>query len=162
MIERNLLKVPAVLFLVLIAIVSLHAESKPRFDQYPVKTVFKGKPAPVKLSSAKGARYYRTNLRNAAKEGANFAGRYAIGTWGCGSPCMIGGMVDLKTGKVTWIPQTGADVMDIAFRIDSRLVIINSRDVLNKESPEGPPKWLGDWPEELFFVWNGRRFVQIK
>ncbi len=64
---------------------------------------------------------------------------------------MIGGMVNLKTGKVTWIPETGADVVDIAFRIDSRLVIINSRDVLNRESPEGPPKWLGEWPEELLF-----------
>ncbi len=45
----------------------------------------------------------------------------------------------------------------------SRLLIINSRDVLNKEAPNGPPNWVGeDWPDEIFLLWNGKRFVELK
>lgn len=138
------------------------AQRKPRFSDYTVKTVFKGKPARVDLSSSPGARYYRTRLREAADAGPNFAGYYAIGLWGCGSPCIRAGMVDLRTGRVTWPPNPEMLVFDIAFRPDSRLVIINSREVLEGARPAGPPAWIGgEWPPELFFVWNGKRFVDV-
>ena len=156
------MKLLAIGFLAITFTANVQGQSKPTFDRYPVKTIFKGKPASVDLKSATGAKYYRTNLRKAAKDGVNFAGHYAIGLWGCGSPCITAGMVDLKTGKVTWVPSTGFMVFDVAFQINSKLVIINSRDVLDKEWPDGPPKWQGEWPEELFFVWNGKRFIQIK
>ncbi|MFT3745523.1 MAG: hypothetical protein QM785_14675 [Pyrinomonadaceae bacterium] len=134
------------------------AQHRPKFSDYPAKSLFKGKPARVNLASAKGARYYRTNLRKAAAAGPNFAGNYAIGLWGCGSPCLMAGMVDLRTGKVTWPPNPEMMVWDISFRVNSRLMIINSRDVLKDEAPN----WMGgEWPEELFFVWNGSRFKQI-
>ncbi len=138
-------------------------QKKPKFTDYPVSTVFKGKSPRVDLTSAPGARNYRTRLREAAAGGANFAGYYAIGLWGCGSPCIQAGMVDLRTGKVTWPPNPEMLVFGIAFRLDSRLIIINSREVLEKKSPKGPPAWIGGvWPAELFFVWNGKRFVEVK
>jgi hypothetical protein len=50
-------------------------------------------------------------------------------------------------------------VFDISFRKDSRLFMINSQDVLGKVQAPG---WIGgEWPEELFFVWNGKQFVRV-
>ncbi len=137
------------------------AQKTPKFTDYPVRDRFSGKPARVNLASAKGAKYYRTRLREAVKGGANFAGHYAIGVWGCGSPCLMAGMVDLRTGNVTWVPSPEMMVFDLAFNVNSKLLIINSHDVLNRESPKGPPKWIGgEWPPEIYILWNGKRFVE--
>lgn len=137
------------------------AQHKPKFSDYPALSNFKGKSARVHLKGDSRARLYRTQLRNAAAAGPNFAGRYAMGTWGCGSPCLMAGMVDLGSGKVIWPPIPAMMVFDISFRLTSRLLIVNSREVLEKDWPNGPPKWIeGEWPEELFFIWNGKRFVE--
>jgi hypothetical protein len=158
------MKLPICIIALVLSIATFSAgQAKPKFMDYPVKTVFKGKSARVDLTSAPGARYFRTRLREAAAGGANFAGYYAIGLWGCGSPCIRAGMVDLRTGKVIWSPNPEMLVFDIAYRLDSRLIIINSREVLEKEVPNGPPAWIGgEWPPELFFVWNGKRFVEVR
>ncbi|CAN5439165.1 hypothetical protein BH18ACI3_BH18ACI3_17540 [soil metagenome] len=156
------MKVLGICLIMLLAALNCLSQRKPVFSDYPAHKVFKGKPARVDLSSAPGSRYFRTRLREAAAAGSNFAGYYAIGLWGCGSPCIRAGMIDLRTGKVTWPPNPEMLVFDIAFRVDSRLVVINSREVLEKARPTGPPIWVGDeWPPELFFVWNGRRFVDV-
>lgn len=148
---------------ILLAFIPCLAQKNPKFSDYPVRQKFTGKPARVDLASAKGAKYYRTRLREAAREGANFAGHYAIGVWGCGSPCLMAGMVDLKSGKVTWVPSPEMMVFDVAFNVNSKLLIINSHDVLNKKSPNGPPNWIGGvWPSEIYLRWNGRSFVEIK
>src|SRR5688572_22160424 len=152
----------ACLVIFVLASVCLAQQSRPRFSDYPVKNSFKGRPARVDLASARGARYYRTRLRESAAAGPNFAGYYAVGLWGCGSPCISAGMVDLRTGNVIWPPNPEMLVFDISFRLNSRLLIINSREVLEKARPKGPPTWIGgEWPEELFFVRNGQRFIDV-
>jgi hypothetical protein len=67
--------------------------------------------------------------------GPNFAGHYALVTWGCGSPCLMGAFVDLKTGRIFPPPYHGpgrsyfhvpwAFPMEppLSFRLDSRLLI---------------------------------------
>ncbi len=60
-----------------------------------------------------------------------------------------------------WPPIPEMMVFDISFRADSRLFIVNSHEVLEKV-PGGAPNWIGgEWPPELFFVWNGNRFIDI-
>lgn len=81
------------------AVTHAQSNSVPRFDQYQI-AVSKSNPKPPDLRSHKDARLFRTNLRNAAKDGVNFAGNYALTYWGCGSSCGVGAIVDLKTGKV--------------------------------------------------------------
>jgi hypothetical protein len=87
----------------------------PRFEDYPVPEVFKGTPAQPVLTTPEERRF-RTVIRNGVSKGwgsedgvtgkellgpePNFAGRYAIITWGCGSPCLMAAIVDLKTGRV--------------------------------------------------------------
>lgn len=77
----------------------------PKFESYAVPVERMRHPAPVDLRSP-DARMFRTRLREAARAaatyGPNFAGHYALATWGCGTGCLNWGIVDLKTGRVTF------------------------------------------------------------
>lgn len=74
----------------------------PRFTDYPVRGIYRGRPARVVLTPDN--RLFRTRLREAARQRANFAGHYVVTTWGCGTGCRLGAIVDLKTGRVHWLP----------------------------------------------------------
>ena len=108
----------------------------PRSEDYPVSKseYFKGKPASPILRS-KRARNYRTVLREGAKSGPNFAGRYTIVTWGAGLGVYSMAVVDAKTGEIYFPPfktvgntSYGLPYLDKgnnpAFRIDSRLFAV--------------------------------------
>ena len=73
-----------------------------------------------------------------AAPGPNFAGRYVIVQWGCGSPCLMVAIVDLRTGRVfpppfhrgtghSYFQLPNAFPMDppLEYRLDSRLIIAN-------------------------------------
>ncbi len=105
----------------------------PRPQNYPVtkSEMYKGKPASVVLDS-KRARLYRTALREGAKKGPNFAGRYTVVTWGAALGVFSVAVVDARTGKVYFPPfreigNTGYGIPFVdkgdnpAWRIDSRL-----------------------------------------
>lgn len=90
------------LFLIFVLQTAAFAQQKqtPRFADYPVKEVYKG--ANAKLRLTKADRSYRTRLGYAAKEKPNFAGHYVLTAWGCGTECLMGAVIDVKTGKVYW------------------------------------------------------------
>jgi len=48
------------------------------------------------------AKRYRTVLREGAAGGPNFAGHYAVVSWGCGASCNDMAIVDTRSGKVTF------------------------------------------------------------
>ena len=105
------------------------------FGDYPVAEKYRNKNAPVVLS--KKDRIYRTRLKEAAKQKPNFAGHYILTTWGCGMECLMGAVIDAKTGKVYQIPFTiccwGDDISEdfkpIEFKLDSKLMVFTgSRD----------------------------------
>lgn len=106
-------------------------ERAPRFEDHPVRETYTG-PVHAPVLATSEQRQFRTRLRNAAKGKPNFAGRYILGLWGCGSGCLMGGVVDAKTGKVTMLPFTVCcwrddvpdDFQPIDVRIDSNLVIV--------------------------------------
>ena len=104
----------------------------PRFEDYPAKRTYIGRHAAVVLTPDNRA--FRTRLREAAREKPNFAGRYVLTAWGCGTGCVLGAAVDLRTGRVTWLPDTlccwweteeniSDDFEPIEFRLSSRLII---------------------------------------
>jgi hypothetical protein len=95
----------------------------PQFSDFPAGAVFHGTPAAVDLSSARGARSFRTVLRSGAAKGPNFAGHYAVVTWGCGTACERFALVDVRTGKVWMSPMELA--RGAAYHIDSTLFIAN-------------------------------------
>ncbi|WP_296405195.1 hypothetical protein [Psychrobacter sp.] len=71
------------------------------FEKYPAK-IYTGKKAPLNLD---GWSDFRTRLRDAHKDSEiNFAGNYIVTTWGCGTSCIMGAMIDKRTGKVYSLP----------------------------------------------------------
>lgn len=102
----------------------------PRFEDYPVKTIYRGKNAPLVLD--KDARTFKTRLRNAATGRPNFAGHYIVTMWGCGTGCDVGAIIDARTGRVYWFPfpvghdyEAGGEFNPVAFRLSSRLIIFS-------------------------------------
>jgi len=104
---------------------------KPQFGDYPVKEIYKGRVARVRLDSPR-ARMFRTRLREGSRSGPNFAGHYAVVIWGCGTGCAQMGVVDSKTGRVYFPPVEWMDIPDMEdeqsrskfFRLDSKLLVI--------------------------------------
>lgn len=73
----------------------------PSFDGYrvPPSTMFKGVPAAPQFKTS-GQRMFRTVIEEATKNGPNFAGRYTIADWGCGTSCESVAVIDAETGAV--------------------------------------------------------------
>src|SRR3990167_3664580 len=96
----------------------------PDLAKYPVpqKDVFTGTPAPVDLSSYKGAKTYRTVLTQGAQKGPNFAGHYTVVSFGCGTQCQDNWIIDAKTGTIY---DRFSSVIGQTYRLDSTLMIVN-------------------------------------
>lgn len=130
----------------------------PRFNDYPVNERYTGKTAPLVLSRA--ARQFRTRLRQAAAEKPNFAGRFIVTTWGCGTECIEGAIIDAKTGRVfmlpfslcCWAPGTVDDnFKPLEFRLNSNLIALSgARDEKD-----------GDYGTR-FYRFQNRRLVLVK
>jgi hypothetical protein len=126
--------------------------SVPRFEDFPVGEIFRGKPAqPVLITSEE--RLYRTVIRRGVSKGwgtedgttgkelngpgPNFAGHYLIVTWGCGSPCLMAAIIDLRSGHVFpppfhhgpgryfQVPWDFPADPPLAYKLASRLLIAN-------------------------------------
>jgi hypothetical protein len=135
-------------------------KSLPKFEDYKVAEVFKGKPAQPVLTTPH-QRLYRTRIRDAAANGPNFAGYYAIAEWGCGSNCASTAMVDLNTGHTWDLPFTaiGFPFMEFVkdpqvkdglnYRTNSRLVIL-----------QGCPG--KDECATYYMEWTGKEFKLIR
>ena len=103
--------------------------SPPKFTDYPASVEPAGKLAEPRLDS-KGAKLFRTMLREGAARGPNFAGHYAIVDWGCGASCTDMAIVDTRSGKVAfdrrirdnYTGHVGGDYR--GFRVNSRLLVI--------------------------------------
>jgi hypothetical protein len=142
--------------------------SLPAFEDYPNTEVWKGPNAPAKIVS-RAERMFRTRLRDAARQKPNFAGHYYFTTWGCGSNCMQGAMVDLRTGDLIQSPfgekgdaghwtlcESCFDDEDdqIEFRAKSDLLIIrcglNWDDRTNKNRPD-----------VYYFLWRDNNWKEL-
>ncbi len=111
---------------------ALAQSNLPHFKDYPVAEIYKGATAPLILT--RDDMTFKTRLRWAAKnQKPNFAGHYVLTTWGCGAECVMGAVIDAKTGKVYWWGFStccwGGDVDDkfnpIGFRVNSRLIVFS-------------------------------------
>ena len=124
------------LFFLMIFVPSVPCQSTvPHFKDYPAGEIYKGPTAPLVLT--RNDLTYKTRLRSAAKnQKPNFAGHYILTTWGCGTECVDGAVIDAKTGKVYrwdfticcwWKPGIDDNFKPIEFRTDSRLIIFSGR-----------------------------------
>ncbi len=136
----------------------------PTFTQYAAK-VEKTRNVKVNLKSHKNARNFRTNLRNAAKEGVNFAGHYILTTWGCGTNCTVSAIIDARNGKVFFPDQLEGsgfgfcelpdDTEPIVYQADSRLLILSGF--------KGGDLHLEKGRCGIYYLeWTGTNFKQVK
>lgn len=140
------------------------AQSKmPTFAQYAAK-VEVVKNVRVNLKSHKNAGSYRTNLRNAAKDGVNFAGHFILTIWGCGTNCTQSAIIDARSGKVFFPNELEGvafgfcelpdDAEPIVSRADSRLLVLNGF----KDSDLNSDKsFCGTY----YLEWTGTKFKQV-
>jgi len=135
---------------------------------------FKGFPAVVEKRTAKaidfrnspGASSFRTRLREGIKGEVNFAGRYIITGWGCGTGCSQMAIIDAKTGRVympdqlagvsAWFGDLADDYEVYSYKKDSRLLIVRGT--------PGPMK-DGESAQEsgsYYYEWRANRLRLIK
>jgi len=127
---------------------------KLRFEDYRVADTSLGhrRAAAVDLASAGYGRMYRTRLREGAAEGPNFAGRYTVVYWGCGTGCQVVAVVDARTGRLS--RQTLLTSNGVQYRRDSRLLFADP------PTPEQPPN-CASCGTPAYYEWRGNRFVPV-
>jgi hypothetical protein len=123
----------------------------PAFKDYPAKKSFSGRPAPVNLASHPQARRFRTVLQQGAKQGPNFAGKYTVVTWGCGTSCQAIGIINAQTGSVYMLDRPAE--AGVKFQLDSRLLVVNPPTNISEKEP--------DWLQTHYYVWNEKQLTQV-
>jgi hypothetical protein len=91
------------------------------FKDYPAD-IYEGKLADPDFSTNPDAKRFITRIKNECANGINFAGQYTLVTWGCGSPCQSGVVVNRKTGKIFG---GYATALGSEFKKDSKMIIRN-------------------------------------
>lgn len=126
-----------ILALVLLAASAASAQPNrlPRFEDYPAGPVYRGRVAPLVESSSPTARTYRTATREDMAGGINFAGHYVIATFGCGTECVSGHIVDARTGRS--IADLPFNLPYTEFHPTSRLItVMPPSDILGMYPPD--------------------------
>lgn len=130
--------------------------SLPKFEQHPAREGFIGKAAKVVLDTP-GKRMFRTRLRDAATTPVNFAGDHVLAIWGCGTNCIMGAAISLKTGRVVELPGSvsgwlggGDESEKLEYRKDSRLLIASG--FINEGEEYG----------RFYYEFTGREFKLIR
>ncbi|AZA84699.1 hypothetical protein C1637_07635 [Chryseobacterium lactis] len=123
------------------------------FDRFPSVPYQFVKKAKLDFSSNEGSYNFRTRIKEAYAAGTpDFASYYITVTFGCGSSCIMGLMMDVRDGKIYGLP-LGEETSCLfaedraIFDAKSRLFIAS----ICKESPES---------ETVFyhaFVWNEQK-----
>lgn len=107
------------------AATAVQAAQKPPFSDYPARIIYRG---PVIYPDFHGrdrdANLYRTRIKDGIRNGATFAGKYAVITFGCGTGCVAGYVVDVSNGYVHNLPLYGEPYqgLDYTFQVDSTLI----------------------------------------
>ncbi|SFM33447.1 hypothetical protein [Marinobacter zhejiangensis] len=84
-------------------------------------------------------------LERAVGESPNFAGRYVLTFWGCGTACQQVAAISVESGEVFY-PGEGGASNGACFRIDSRLLIVNP---IDQEGAQQIPDWFHTYFYEM-------------
>lgn len=140
------------------------AQKLPSFSNYQVKVARTASKQP-NLATHKKARIFRTNLRNAAKEGINFAGHYGLTTWGCGTSCIEAAIIDMRTGKVFFpdvLQGIGAGFCELPDDAETLVYTPNSRLIILSGFKGGAQNQSNRKCGIYYLEWTGANFRQIK
>jgi hypothetical protein len=132
------------------------AEQPPSFSDHPAAARFTGRNAAPVLNTVE-ARRFRRMIRDGARQKPNFDGHYIVTTWGCGSDCEMGAIIDAVSGKVVALPVVAGSPQDAKwdsthfdYRLDSRLLVMHG--MIGEEPPMGAH----------YFTFDGGKLTHIK
>ncbi|MCA8036191.1 hypothetical protein LGM46_24785 [Burkholderia arboris] len=137
--------------------------ASPAFDRYPASAGARAprKPAAAPRLAGSEARRYRTVIRDAFAQPANFAGHYRVAIWGCGTDCRNFAILDKNTGATYAMPGVtaisgvmGNDDERVDFRAGSRLLIVAG--CFNDDCGDGHAK-----AARFFYEWTGSRLRPV-
>ena len=124
------------------------------FDKYKSE-IYNGILAEPDFNSYPDAKRYITRIKEECKNRINFAGKYTLVIWGCGSPCQSGVIVDRINGKIyaDYFSTFGSE-----FRKDSRMIILNSGLMDEKTKLIN----FHNMVELRVELWNGSEFIKTE
>lgn len=126
-----------------------------QLDATPFEVELQAVKPPRKLNfdSSEFKKRYITAITHGVNElGVNFAGKYCLVSWGCGSPCQSSAIVDMKTGMVyNGLPSA----VGYRFKKNSRVLITNPPD----SSDYFPKARIVPYPEQ--YAWTDKKWVKI-
>ena len=138
----------------------------PRFGDYSA-AAYRGRAAALKLTTPQ-ARGYRTRLREGARRAVNFAGRYKLHTWSCGTGCLQTVFIDAKTGGVFFPAELNGFIAcyygtqpvesleeALQFQKGSRLIVMSGYPTSERDKAE-PKKGL------YYYEWTGTELKLVK
>jgi hypothetical protein len=134
--------------------VSNQLSPKYDFENFKV-TLFEGTLAEPDFNTAPGAKQFISRISEACKNGINFAGKYTLVIWGCGTSCQSGVVVDRTNGKIYegYYSSLGSE-----FKKDSHMIIINSG-LIDETTNVIDDQNMVDLRVEL---WNGSEFIKAE
>jgi hypothetical protein len=145
--------------------VVISAQKTPTYSGFSVKVENKTAKK-VNLKSHSEAKFFRTNLKKAlANSEVNFAGKYILTYWGCGSGCTQGAIIDVHTGKVFFplelqgVYAGGLSLGEhdmLEYKKDSNLLIIYGYAGGGFEPETATHHGI------YYFQWNGKTFKLLK
>ncbi len=158
---NRIILVSIILFFSIIA----NAQNLPAYSNFTVK-LEKKEAGKINLSSHPKANNYRTNLKNALKnKEVDFAGKYIIAQWGCGTGCTEAAIIDAKTGNVFFpVELQGVRAGGLAmgdhdmaeYKKDSRLLVIYGYAGSDDESTTESPLGIS------YFLWTNNELKLLK
>jgi hypothetical protein len=144
------------LALLMAAATVARAEEAPKFADYPGGGAYTGRNA-APILATREARQFRTMIRDGAREKANFAGHYIVASWGCGTDCEMGAIIDAVSGRVVLLPVVAGSPEDAGpqsthfdYRLDSHLLVMTG--MIKEEPPMG----------SYYFVFDGAQLKPLK
>src|SRR5215218_11263014 len=126
----------------------------PAFTHYPA-LIEKVRAKDINCKGNPEARRFRTVLRESLHEGVDFAGHYIVASWGCGASCLVGAVIDARTGVVYWPKQlAGIYTMSddpIIYKPESRMIVISVGFGIN-----------GDIRRDNYYEWKFNRLRLVR
>ena len=96
----------------------------PKFSDYRVPIEKIGEKPSIQFPDNVEVKDSRAFWEKKIAAGPDFAGKYVVLSRGCGSPCQVNWIVNLKTGKT--VGSIGSS-WGVTYKLDSRLIISNFR-----------------------------------
>ena len=131
------------------------------YSDYPVHKISTNKVPKIETVGNPDARAFRTKLKEAVGQSADFAGSYRVISWGAGTMTEKTALVDVKTGKVFLAPFTAA--LGVQYRLNSRLMLENDPMEVNSyiKDHEGMKP---DWLRISYWLWDLEKecFTELK